>query len=247
VQAILPLLCLTSLLALAPGEPLQTTRPNATTARQSMSADLFPVPREGFTIRVDREKASSMSVTEMLDEFTRVTGIAVQMDNETDAAARRTPVGVNRSLEVPASEVYRIVETLLRARDFVTVHLSDVEPRIWRVQSVFAVGGRGGSLRSDARIVPEDELGAWVDHPATLITVTLSLPSTDVRTLSNSMRTMFTDANTQNIIPVGDGSLMITGFAREVHALVRMLHQIDELASADRDRAQTAPEQPKRQ
>ena len=40
----------------------------------------------------------------------------------------------------------------------------------------------------------------------------LNLPNTDVRTLTNSMRAMLTDANTQSIIPVGNSnSLILTG------------------------------------
>lgn len=210
-------------------------------------ADPFPPPREGFTIRGGSD---SMRIAEMLDELTRVTGIAVQMTPQSRSIAEKAAVGLNRSVEVPASEVYRIVETLLRVNDLVVVHLSDAEPRMWSVVAVFAAGGRGEHLRTDALVVSEPELERWTDHPATLITTTIELPHTDVRTLSNSMRTMFTDANTQSVIPVGQSSLMITGFAREVHGLVRMLRRIDEAASVERNPLEApaaVPVTPKRQ
>jgi hypothetical protein len=110
--------------------------------------------------------------------------------------------------------------------------MSDKEPRIWLVQSLANAGGRGPMVRNDARLVPESELALWKDHPATLLTTTITMPNTDVRTLSNSLRTMFTDANTQQVIPVGSCSLIITGFSGTVLALSRLLHEVDEVTRA---------------
>lgn len=231
MQSVLVALCFPLAFAFAPAPPAQEAKPSV--ARVSF-AEMFPAPREGLTIEADRPNSdAATSVSQLLDDFTRVTGVAVQMNKDTQNVAQRSSLGLNRSIQVPASEVYRIVETLLRANDFVAVHLSDVEPRIWRVQSVAVASGRGGNLRADPLVVDEGALASWADHPATLITTTISLPNTDVRTLSNSMRTMFTDANTQSIIPVGDGSLLITGFAREVNVLVGMLHRIDTLSKGN--------------
>jgi len=82
--------------------------------------------------------------------------------------------------------------------------------------------------------VPAEELEAWSDRSAVLITTVLNMPNTDVRTLSNSMRTMLTDANTQQIIPVGNSnSLILTGFGSDVVALARMLEIVDDASAAD--------------
>jgi hypothetical protein len=46
------------------------------------------------------------------------------------------------------------------------------------------------------------------------------------------MRTMFTDANTQQIVPVGNSnSLILTGFGSPVAKWVRMLLEVDEAAA----------------
>ncbi len=228
MQPVLSMLCLPLALAFAPASIAQEAK--SSVAHASL-AEVFPAAREGLTINADRQNAdASTTVLRLVDEFTRVTGIAVQMTKETQALAQASPLGLNRSIQVPASEVYRIVETLLAAQDFAVIHLSDVEPRIWKLQSL-AAGGRGSSLLAAAQSVGEDELDFWRQHPATLVSLTLELPNLDVRTLSNSMRTLFTDANTQNIIPVGSNGLTITGLARDVPGFVRMLRRIDALST----------------
>ena len=198
-------------------------------------AEIFPTPKEGLVINVDKsDRDKNANLEQLLAEFSRVTGIALQYSKETATVLKQVPTGLNQTVNVPPSEVYRIVETLLYANDFVAVHLSDKEPRIWLVMSLNAGGGRGGPmLRSDARVVPENDLAAWEPHACTLVTTMIDLPNTDVRTLSNSMRTMFTDANTQQIIPVGTSSLIITGFAPNVAGLVHMLHLVDDAAKAN--------------
>ncbi len=89
------------------------------------------------------------------------------------------------------------------------------------------------SARQHAAFVPVEQIEVYADHPARLITTTLELEWTDVRTLSNSLRTMLTDANTQQIIPVGSSnSVILTGFCPNVVDLVRMLRMINEAGRA---------------
>lgn len=198
-------------------------------------ASLFPTAKAGITITVDsKNPQASTSFEQMLDEFTRVTGVTLQMNKETQNLIKHYPLGLNQTLQVPASEVVRIVEVLMIANDFVFLRVSNEEPRVWIVQSLQAGGSRGGpQVRNDAVLIDEKDLPLCSDHPATLVTTTIELPNTDVRTLSNSMRTMFTDANTQQIIPVGSNSLILTGFAPNVAGLARLLHEIDRVSKAD--------------
>ena len=57
----------------------------------------------------------------------------------------------------------------------------------------------------------------------------INLPNTDVRQLTNSMRTMITDQNTQQMLPAGaTNSMVLTGFGSDVVALARMLLIVDE-------------------
>ena len=195
------------------------------------AATLFPPAKEGFTIPAGRAPDASMNLLQLLSEFTRVTGITLQLSKDSEVQLKAAQPGLNQTIQVPASEVHRIVEALLIANDFALFRLSDAEPRIWTVASLTMRGGP--QVRNNALLVDEKDLKFLADHPATLITTTITLPKTDVRTLSNSMRTMFTDANTQQIIPVGANSLILTGFAQNVVALTRMLHVVDDLSPGD--------------
>jgi general secretion pathway protein D len=88
--------------------------------------------------------------------------------------------------------------------------------------------------------VTPDELDKYADQPAVLITTVIDLPNTDVRNLSNSMRPLFPDQNTQQLIPVGTtNSVVIMGFGSQVASTVKMLRFIDE---ASRDTQLVVPE-----
>ncbi|MBK7875186.1 MAG: hypothetical protein IPJ77_05465 [Planctomycetes bacterium] len=222
-------------LAPAPIAPARTAHPAHPAQSSAAPAALFPIAKEDLTIHVDRANPeASTTLAQLLDEFSRVTGVTLQMNRETRGVVEKVQPGLNRTMKVPASEVVRIVETLMIANDFIFLRTSDKEPRLWIVQSLHADGGRGSStLRDQAVSVDEKDLPLWTDHPAALVTTTIDLPNTDVRTLSNSMRMLFTDARTQQIIPVGSNSLILTGFAPSVRSLVRLLRTIDGLSRVD--------------
>src|SRR5258708_26871953 len=89
--------------------------------------------------------------------------------------------------------------------------------------------GKGANPKRDARQVMPGEVEQYADQAATVIRTVIDLPNTDVRTLSNSLRQMFSDQQTQQIIPVGNSnSLIITGFGSDVAAIVKMLRFVDE-------------------
>ena len=81
-------------------------------------------------------------------------------------------------------------------------------------------------------------MASWIACQIALLellnTTVIHLPHTDVRQLSNSMRTMITDANTQQMLPAGNtNSMVLTGFASNVAALARMLRIVDEAAATE--------------
>jgi general secretion pathway protein D len=101
-------------------------------------------------------------------------------------------------------------------------------------------GNNRTQARQNAVYVTPDELDKYADQPAVLITTVIDLPNTDVRNLSNSMRPLFPDQNTQQLIPVGTtNSVVIMGFGSQVASTVKMLRFIDE---ASRDTQLVVPE-----
>lgn len=197
-------------------------------AEKTAMAGPFPVPKEGISIKAGTE--GEMTLEDLAHEFSRVTGQNLLISRDTRAMLRATSTGLNRSVEVPPQEVYPFVENILIGNDFVLTLRSDREPRLVELSSL-NTGSQRGSLRNGAVFVPAKSIAAWSQHPAFLVTTVIDLPHTDVRTLSNSMRTMFTDAQTQQIIPVGNSnSLIIVGFANSVAAMVEMLTFVDDMS-----------------
>jgi len=191
------------------------------------TTDLFPAPTAGLQVAIG--EGTDMKLPKLLEEFSKVTGVALLMDAETRVDVAKCSTGLNRSLDVPAAEVYPVVETILLHNGFGLVPVHDRDPRI---ASVVSTSGNLGGLRGSAVFVSARDLEVYSRHPAVFVTTIVDMPHTDVRTLSNSMRTMFTDANTQQVIPVGNtNTLILTGFAGNLANVVRML-QVAEESSA---------------
>jgi type II secretory pathway component GspD/PulD (secretin) len=201
---------------------------------QKSSSDLFPAPSAGIAIPND------MQLDKLVAEFSKVTGITAIADSQTKMLLQGT-TGLNRAVEVPAGEVYSFVESVLVQNDFYLTVLHEREPRL------FAIHARNVSRGSREMpfVVPSKDIASMGQHPAILIMTTLELAHVDVRTLANSMRTMFTDANTQQIIPVGNSNqLILTGFGGTVASIARMLQEADESAKRAEETAPHPPAQP---
>ncbi len=194
---------------------------------------LFPTPKEGLKLPAATAE-SSMTLAELTTEFSRVTGESLLIDPGARQILQSTAVGLNRAIDVPPAEVYFVVETMLVQNGFVLSRLSDREPRML---ALYSTNVQTPALRPRAVLVPLESLGEWSRHPAFLVTTSVDLPNTDVRTIANSMRSMFTNGEVQQLIPVGNTStLMITSFAPEVASLVAMMREVDAAAARDNER-----------
>ena len=169
-----------------------------------------------------------------LDQFVKicqeVTGINFTYTKDTAGVLKNSPLRMFGPKRIPKSDFYSFFQIMMIINDFVCIKIGADQLSVVLIQGLQGQGGRGPQVRNDATYVQPEDIESYADQPATLITTVIDLPNTDVRTLSNSMRTMFTDANTQQIIPVGNNSLIITGFGSNVASIVRMLHFVDEAA-----------------
>lgn len=156
-----------------------------------------------------------------------VTDINFTYTRETGAQLNQLKLKMLGIKRVPKSDFYSFFQIMMVINDFVCSRIGPEHISVVLITSTQTPGK--GNLRKDARYVTPSEVEQYADQPATLITTVLDLPSTDVRTLSNSLRQMFTDAQTQQIIPVGNSnSLIITGFGSDVAAIVKMLRFVDD-------------------
>ncbi len=192
---------------------------------------LFPLPSADMVVAVG-EQGDSWTVMDMALDYGRLTNQHFIIDAETQGYLQNGGTGLRRSLVVRKADVQAVFEHVLEQNDFVLLVLRQQEPRLLSIVSL-QTGSRNG-IRASAMFVSAEDLESWGAHAAILITTVLHLPHTDVRQLSNSMRTMITDSNTQQMLPAGNSnSLVLTGFASNVAELVRMLRIVDEAAATE--------------
>jgi general secretion pathway protein D len=173
-----------------------------------------------------------------LEQFVKIcqetTGLNFTYSEETKKSLISAKLRMFGQKRIAKSDFYSFFQIMMIINDFVCSKIGPDHLSVIVISSLAQGGGQrgGSSLRNEAVYVFSDDIDRYADQPATLVTTVIDLPSTDVRTLSNSMRTMFTDANTQQIIPVGNSnSLIITGFGSAVASIVKMLRFVDNAAA----------------
>ena len=178
--------------------------------------DLFPAPSGPMTL----ESGSSdnpLTYKALMQQYGELTGQFFVVPEDTKDMLGR-PLFLDRTMTVPANEVQSVFEKLLRHGDFVLEPLTKSGPRIVRLTSLLT--NQRNNIRSRAIFLGPDELHLAELHPALLVTTVVTLPNVDVRQVSNSMRTMITDANTQQMLPAGNSnSMILVGFGDQVAAL----------------------------
>jgi hypothetical protein len=218
------LLCLLPLVA---GCATGTVSMGLSSAEPTMPTDEVALPSDG--IRLVWEEGEEARITDLLEEYVRVTGDTVVYTGETRTQVTKKRihmVAAETELEVPPEGVIPVVEALLAHHQFVFIPLHDAEPRL--VALISLETQERNQVKRSSRFVAIEDIDQYAKRRGVLITTSLTLPNTDVRTLSNSMRQMLTDANTQQIIPVGNSnSLILTGFGSDVCALVTLLRRVD--------------------
>jgi general secretion pathway protein D len=170
-----------------------------------------------------------------LEAFVKIcqetTGLNFTYTDETKGALNKARLRMFGQKRIPKTDFYSFFQIMMIINDFVCSRIGPEHLSVIVISSLVQGGQRGGTLRNEAVYVFSEEIDRYADQPATLVTTVIDLPNTDVRTLSNSMRTMFTDANTQQIIPVGNSnSLIITGFGSNFASIVKMLRFVDDAA-----------------
>ena len=133
-------------------------------------------------------------------------------------------------MTVPTEDVTTFIESLLVQGDYCLTPLKAQGTMLIRVSSL-ATAARN-NLRAGAAFLAPSQIDIARSHPAMLFTTTVSLPNVDVRQVSNSLRTMITDANTQQLLPAGNSnSMILVGFGSSVANMHDTLKLIDSAAA----------------
>jgi len=168
-----------------------------------------------------------MSLLKFVIACEQVTGINFTYTQETEGLLSSQNIKLLGTKRVPKDDFYSFFQIMMIINEFVCTEIGAAPLSVVAVSSLKTQARN--TVRGDAIYVEPERLEDYAAQPATLITTVINLPNTDVRQLSNSMRTMITDANTQQMLPAGNtNSMVLTGFGSNVAALARMLKIVDE-------------------
>lgn len=188
---------------------------------------LFP-PAKGELVLEWTEAEGPPSVLDLIQRYAELTGQSLIFDprypGETRQLLEDQRVPLDRGTRVAARDVQLFVESLLAGSVMWSPGMTE-QPR-----TVFVC-----SLKSPARNyvrestiqITSDQIELARAHPAVAFTTVLELPNTDVRTLSNSMRSMIIDPNLLTIIPAGKGSMVLTAPGAQLADMAKTLIAID--------------------
>lgn len=236
-EAMLELLlasCLTTFLPADAGAlpPAIAPGPGAAAPQEKAKVkDLFPAPRTGLTLHVG-DAGEAMTMLDLCAAYAQVTQQRLTFDEDTGSLLRSRRVQLDRSLDVEPEELQQVFETVMMASAFAVIPVLSEPTPVFRVESLQGPGR--SNLRASAIPIAPEDAAILEKHPAVLFTTTLHLPNLDVRQLSNTMRTMITDANTQQLLPAGNSnSLVMVGFGSQLAGLRSTLLTINAAAGAN--------------
>ncbi|HIG86325.1 MAG TPA: hypothetical protein EYQ25_04705 [Planctomycetes bacterium] len=175
-----------------------------------------------------------------LGQFVRacqlVTEINFTYDDQTKQLLSAKPITLLGTKVVPKKDFYSFFQIILFINDFVTTKVGEGALAVIQIEALAGAGGRAGTPRADGILVEEENLSDYAAQPATRITTVISLPNTDVRNLTNTLRTLFAGDANGSMLPAGNSnSVVIIGFGSTVVAMARMLRIVDEAAAIEEE------------
>ena len=185
-----------------------------------------------FAVATTDNPDAGMTLAQFVEACQQVTNRVFNYSEETAGFLNSTKIRLLGTPVVPKEDFYTFFQIIMIMNSFVCTEIGPKGIEVILIDNLQT--GSRTTLRSNSVLVEPHELQDYEDQPATLITTVVNLPNTDVRQLSNSMRTMITDANTQQMLPAGASNTMVlTGFGSNVVALARMLKIVDEASRVE--------------
>ena len=227
LDAFLPLL-----LALTPAvSPL----PSAPVPLPAIQDAVPPIQADGDNFIINFPEGERPTDGMNLGQFVRacqlVTNINFTYDDQTKQLLSAKPITLLGTKVVPKDDFYSFFQIILFINDFVTTKVGEGALAVIQIEALAGAGGRAGTPRADGILVEEEDLPDYAAQPATRITTVISLPNTDVRNLTNTLRTLFAGDANGSMLPAGNSnSVVIIGFGSTVVAMARMLRIVDEAA-----------------
>lgn len=163
------------------------------------------------------------------------TGINFIYGDDTAQQLSQKRVRMFGQKQIPKADFYAFYQILMFINDFVCTQVGPGPLAVVVVRSANPQNRAGGNLKNDSIYVLPEDLEKFADQVATPITTVLHL-NIDSRQLTNSLRSLLTDANSQAAIPVGNtNSLILQGYASQIVSLARFLQLVDNEMAKQQD------------
>ena len=165
----------------------------------------------------------NVTLLQLIQAWGARSGMMFTADEATRVRLAATDVGLVGSTSVAAPDVHAWVGGLLLRQGFVMADLTGTKPSLVGIYPVEDIAKAPAIEVAPARLADFERV------PAVVIQTTLQLSSTDVRTVTNSLRSLSTGA--AQAVPVGNtNQVRVRGAAREVIDLANALRKMDEEA-----------------
>lgn len=197
-----------------------------------------PIQEEGdffilnFAEKQDEEGMTLLQFIKACEQATALQFIVPKDAHDELANETVRMIGTKR---IPKRDFYSFFQIIMFIHNFACVEVGAPPLTVIVLQSLSGARGNAqGSVRQKSIYVLPEELDDYADQPATAITTVVTLPNTDVRQLSNSLRSMITNQETLNMVPAGNSdSLILQGFGSQIAQLAKLLFLIDEESALD--------------
>ena len=185
---------------------------------------------ETYILNFAEDPEKRLSLADFVKLCQEATGRNFTYGEQTESALSEGRVVMFGQKEIPKQDFYAFFQIQMFINDLVCVEVGPPHISVTMIQSL--TGNRSASnLKQRAVYVLPNELEDYADQPATLITTVLTLPNTEVRQLSTSLRAMLTDTNTQTLLPAGENSIILQGFGSYIYSLARLLMIVDDTSA----------------
>lgn len=200
----------------------------------------LPLPRPRGALEFP-SGTTEVKLSWLAAELGRLTGQELVMSFETRSALGAASEPLEIVSAVPADEVYAFVEGILFSNQIL---IAPVKSGSRPMLGLYSVDPRRGPSAPGASplVVADAQLGELAQHPALLVRLNVFLENVDARMVQTQLRALMTDpTNTEQIVPLGERSLLLQGTAQRVAGMALLLQGMD---AASRARA-PSPTQPR--
>jgi len=198
--------------------------------RPAPPASQLPLPPASGSLQFEPGTIEA-GLDELLLRLAQLTGQELTMTLQTQQFLRQVKEPLENVETVPASEVYSFIEGLLSRQGVVIAPVTGGSRPILGVMAITA----SREMQLNPLYVGSDSLAELEAHPALLVRALMNLKNIDTRQLQTQLRQLtIDDTGVNQVVPVGELSLLLQGRGTDVASLAKAVLEADEAAGKNR-------------